>query len=201
MTTETLTAECRIYVACLASYNNGVLHGAWIDVDGKDADELQEEINAILRSSPYPNVTVEHEGKRVPSAEEWAIHDHEGFADLIEEYTSMQDIAALAEALNNGETSRFAVHWLIKDIGLSIADACEKAEDVSIYQSEAWDLAADYCEEMAEDCYSKELEGLPSFIRHAIDWKVAARDLKLGGDIAESEAFGERFLVTNASEF
>ena len=28
-----------IYVACLAAYNNGHLHGKWIDVDG-DADEI-----------------------------------------------------------------------------------------------------------------------------------------------------------------
>jgi antirestriction protein len=30
-TAATLTTEPRIYVACLAAYNNGNLHGAWID--------------------------------------------------------------------------------------------------------------------------------------------------------------------------
>ena len=29
--TITTNTEPRIYVACLAAYNNGILHGAWID--------------------------------------------------------------------------------------------------------------------------------------------------------------------------
>jgi len=37
----------RIYVACLASYNNGVLHGSWIDCEGKGADELTGRIWAL----------------------------------------------------------------------------------------------------------------------------------------------------------
>lgn len=45
------SADFRIYAACLASYNNGVLHGAWIDVDGKDADDIQQEINLMLKAS------------------------------------------------------------------------------------------------------------------------------------------------------
>lgn len=48
----------RIYVACLASYNNGRLHGAWIDCAGKDADDINAEIATMLRASPYPNVHV-----------------------------------------------------------------------------------------------------------------------------------------------
>jgi len=51
----------RIYAACLASYNNGVLHGRWIDADS-DVDAMQTELAAMLRASPYPNVTVpDHE--------------------------------------------------------------------------------------------------------------------------------------------
>ncbi|WP_164090762.1 antirestriction protein ArdA, partial [Stenotrophomonas maltophilia] len=49
----------RIYVACLASYNAGVLHGEWIDLEGRDADDVRDEIARILRESPHPNVTVD----------------------------------------------------------------------------------------------------------------------------------------------
>lgn len=77
----------RIYAACLASYNAGKLHGEWIDCDNKTAEELQEEINAMLASSPEPG------------AEEWAIHDHEGFGDLISEYTNLETVALHAEML------------------------------------------------------------------------------------------------------
>ena len=36
----------RIYVACLAAYNSGQLHGAWIDAD-QSADAIHDEIRAI----------------------------------------------------------------------------------------------------------------------------------------------------------
>lgn len=47
----------RIYVACLASYNNGVLHGRWIDASD-DVETMQAEVSAMLRESRFPNVTV-----------------------------------------------------------------------------------------------------------------------------------------------
>jgi antirestriction protein len=62
------TTELRIYVACLAAYNNGHLHGQWIDAT-QDSDSLHEEVRKILAASPIKN------------AEEWAIHDNEGFGD------------------------------------------------------------------------------------------------------------------------
>ena len=37
----------KIYVACLAAYNNGILHGQWINVD-QDVDALQNEIQDML---------------------------------------------------------------------------------------------------------------------------------------------------------
>ena len=57
----------KIYVACLAAYNNGILHGDWIDCFGKSGDDLKEEARKIINSSP------------IIGADEWAIHDHEGF--------------------------------------------------------------------------------------------------------------------------
>lgn len=55
----------RIYVACLASYNAGILHGRWIDAT--DAEVIHEGIEDMLSESQEP----------IP--EEWAIHDYEGF--------------------------------------------------------------------------------------------------------------------------
>lgn len=45
----------RIYIACLASYNAGRLHGKWIDATA-DVDAMQAEVRAMLRASPCPNV-------------------------------------------------------------------------------------------------------------------------------------------------
>ena len=46
----TATTTARIYVACLASYNAGILHGEWIDVTD-DLEEMQESIDAMLSRS------------------------------------------------------------------------------------------------------------------------------------------------------
>ena len=65
------TEPVRIYVACLAAYNNGVLHGRWIDA-ARGEDHIWEETRAMLAASP------------IPDAEEWAIHDYEGFESASE---------------------------------------------------------------------------------------------------------------------
>ena len=118
---DTSTDTPRIYIACLASYNNGVMHGKWIDASA-DVDEMQDEVNAILRASPYPNVTVVCEdcsGKGyfhnaeddsdnmmclackgegdVPSAEEYAIHDFDGLPSTMGEYCGLQAVADYIE--------------------------------------------------------------------------------------------------------
>ncbi|MFX9180936.1 antirestriction protein ArdA, partial [Acinetobacter baumannii] len=84
MATAAFTETPRIYVACLAAYNNGILHGAWLDVT-EDACAIWDGIAAMLAKSP------------VPDAEEWAIHDYEGFAGIrISEYEGIERIAELA---------------------------------------------------------------------------------------------------------
>lgn len=191
--------DCRIYVACLASYNNGSLHGAWIDCDGKDSDDIRTEVSAMLRASPYPNVTVEHEGKDVPSAEEWAIHDHEGFNGLIGEYTSFDDVAQIAEALSGDDAIGFA--YLVDHLNMDVSDAIDQADDVTIHQSDAMDLAKDYAESLVDDCYSQEIESLPDLIKYNIDYEGIAHDLKQGGDICEFTHDGETVLITNANSF
>jgi antirestriction protein len=80
MATQT-TDTPRIYVACLASYNAGILHGRWIDAD-TGADEIREEIEGMLAESPEYG------------AEEWAIHDYECFCGLsLGEYTPTETVA------------------------------------------------------------------------------------------------------------
>jgi antirestriction protein len=58
--------DIRIYVADLAAYNTGHLHGVWIDAT-LELEDIQAQIDVMLAKSP------------VVGAEEYAIHDHEGF--------------------------------------------------------------------------------------------------------------------------
>lgn len=55
-----------IYVASLADYNNGRLHGVWIHAD-RSPDAIRSTIQAMLAASPEP------------CAHDWEIHDYEGF--------------------------------------------------------------------------------------------------------------------------
>lgn len=74
----------RIYAACLAAYNSGRLHGRWIDAI-QDPEDIQAEISEMLAASP------------IPDAEEWAIHDYEGFEGArLEEYSGIEKAHALA---------------------------------------------------------------------------------------------------------
>ena len=73
----------RIYVACLAAYNSGHLHGCWIDATSPD--EISGGVRAMLADSPISN------------AEEWAIHDYEGFQGArLSEYASFETVCELA---------------------------------------------------------------------------------------------------------
>src|SRR3954468_4463852 len=68
------SVQPRIWVASLSDYNSGTLHGAWIDA-ARDESELQADIETMLAASPLTAATGE-------PAEEWAIHDSDGFAPL-----------------------------------------------------------------------------------------------------------------------
>ena len=159
----------RIYVACLASYNAGTLHGVWIDCEGKDSGELEEEVAAMLRESEYPNVEVEcpDTGEMVPSAEEWAIHDSEGLGD-IGEHESLDDIAELAEAIGEHGDAYLAY---IDCVGSHYATPSDFEDR---YRGE-FNSELDYAYHIVDELYNlDEMMGNLSFY---FDYERFARDL------------------------
>ena len=81
------TRQPRLYVACLAAYNVGTLHGAWIDATA-DAWAMWSGVGAMLRASP------------ILDAEDYAILDHEGFGERqIERFASLDGIGSIVAAL------------------------------------------------------------------------------------------------------
>lgn len=167
----------RIYVACLASYNNGTLHGRWIGLEFLSIDEARAEIAAMLRESPFPNVTVEHPdtGEEVPSAEEWAIHDHEGFPYEVGEYDSLGELYNYVEAANaaDADGTREALDALIGD-GETPDNAAAIIHDGDYHGQ--WDSVEDYAEEYVESCGL--LDSMPENLRRYFDMEAFARDLK-----------------------
>ena len=74
-----ITASRQIYVASLSDYNNGRLHGRWIDAN-QDFQAIWDEIGEMLA------------GSQDDPADEHAIHDASGFgAYRVGEYDSIED--------------------------------------------------------------------------------------------------------------
>lgn len=165
--------EPQIYVADLAAYNNGVLHGRWIDA-AQDEDEIREEIAEMLRNSPYPN------------AEEWAVHDYEDMPPRLGEYPALAEIAEIARGIKeHGEPFLAWVEYFYYHEYWS--DGFEEA-----YEGE-WDDLEDYARDFVDGVYGT--DSLPKWVRWYIDYESMARDWRLGGDIWTADAPGGRVFV------
>jgi len=160
----------KIYVACLAAYNNGFLHGKWIDAN-QDAEAIHAEIQDMLKESP------------VCGAEEWSIHDYEGFAGLkLSEYESIEDVAEYAQMIEeHGEA------WALfaKYVGMDYATK-EAFEDA--YKGE-WDSEEAFAENLAEEAME-----IPERLQYYIDYEKLAGDLFIN-DYFSAEGAGHKVYV------
>ena len=150
----------QIYVACLAAYNNGKLHGAWIDAN-QEPSAIFAEVHAMLALSPEAG------------AEEWAIHDFEGFCGVkLSEWEGFENVSALASFIAEHEVFGGA---LLSHFCGDLEQACSAiAEDYcGQYKS-----LADFAEEM-----TSETETIPEALRYYIDYEAMARDMELNGDV------------------
>lgn len=162
----------RIYVASLSDYNAGRLHGAWLDA-AVDTADLEREVETMLRRSATPR------------AEEWAIHDYEGFGRVrLSEYEPLDRITRLAKGIaEHGEA--FAAWAAIND---GDAERLERFEEA--YRGE-WPSLEDYAEEVLDDLGATHLtEPLPEWLQPYVTINVAgfAHDLELAGDVHASPA-------------
>ena len=146
-----------IYVACLAAYNNGILHGKWISVDQSE-NGIYDEIHDMLEESP------------IEGAEEFALHDYEGFGDIkLSEYEDLKTIVKYAEFISeHGELGQA----LIADYGVD--EANRMMEDG--YQG-SYDSEVDFAEHIIEECYSN---AIPNSLICYFDFRAFARDLFIG---------------------
>jgi antirestriction protein len=151
----------RIYAACLAAYNNGRLHGEWIDAD-QSADDLHEAIRAMLAASPEPG------------AEEWAIHDFEGFGSLrLGEYESLERVASIAAGIAEHGDAFSA--WLSYDESQDVTDM-QSFEDA--YRGE-WDSLRAYAEDYAESTGMYDAAEKSGSQYVVVDIEMLTRDLDI----------------------
>jgi antirestriction protein len=144
----------KIYVACLAAYNNGHLHGAWIDAH-QTSDAILEEINALLETSP------------IEDAEEWAIHDYEDFGGArIDEYQGIDSVAEIAAFIAKHNALGAAV---LSYTNQSFTEALRLLNEC--YEGKH-DSEEDFARGLYESCYD-----IPNHLIMYIDYKAIARDL------------------------
>jgi antirestriction protein len=151
-------------VACLAAYNNGQLHGAWIWAE--DADDMQAATRKMLAASPETD------------AEEWAIHDYAGFEGLrLSEYQSFESVADMAAFIEEHEElgAKTAEHF---GGNLDEARTALTENYAGKYES-----LAEFAQGFFEDCGTE----IPPAFRNYIDWAALGRDISLNGDITVIE--------------
>lgn len=165
--TGTTSSSVRLYVACLAAYNNGILHGRWIDAT-RGEDHVRDEIDKMLKASP------------IPYAEEYAIHDYEGFEGAhIEEYSGITEVCALAAfiAEHGALGGKLVAHFG------DLESALVAIEDN--YAGEYRSLA-DFAQEI-----TKETTTIPENLQYYIDWERMGRDLEVNDVLAIETGFDE----------
>lgn len=164
---EDQQGEIRIYVACLAAYNNGILHGCWINAD-QDADDIREGIAAMLKASP------------IAGAEEYAIHDYEGFEGAsLSEYQGVESVAELAAFIaEHGELGGKLVEYF--------GDLEEAREAIEDHYAGQYASLADFAQELTEQGTQ-----IPASLEYYIDWERMGRDLAISDVLTIETALNE----------
>ncbi|MCU7859273.1 MAG: antirestriction protein ArdA [Candidatus Thiodiazotropha sp. (ex Lucinoma kastoroae)] len=164
-----MSIEPKIYVADLAAYNNSILHGVWIDA-GQDLETIQEQVRAMLAASP--------EGM----AEEFAIHDYEGFGSVsLSEYEGLESVNRKALFIEEFDELGAAV---LNHFGDDLDEAKQAMEER--YNGE-YESLADYARQLIE-----ETGEIPDHLEFYIDYERMGRDMELSGDIYTIETgYGE----------
>lgn len=168
----------RIYVACLASYNNGILHGEWIDAT-QDPEDIKDAITAMLASSP------------TPGAEEYAIHDYDGFGDLartLGEYPDIDKVCELAQMIEEHGEAYIAYAG---NVGTDYATPDGFRDAFAGQYSSEEDWAYDYAESTGL------LENIPETLRSYFDYERYARDARLSGDMSFVTVDGTLYVFHN----
>ena len=143
-----------IYVACLAAYNNGILHGRWISAT-QGTDVIYQDIHDMLAESPIEN------------AEEWALHDYSGFGGIaLDEYESIEHVANIADFIvEHGELGAPLLSEYSIDDAQTLLNDCYQG----VYDSEI-----DFSQYIFEACYSN---SIPKNLMFYIDLEAFSRDL------------------------
>lgn len=149
-----------IYVACLASYNNGILYGKWFELwEYTDEDSLLEDIEAMLAKSS------------IEDSEEWEIHDFDSEMDStrLKKY-NLKDLIELDKAIASCDDEVELVEDMLAN-GVDIDELADKYNNLYFYRD-----FEEYAREYIDGAYNtKENE----FLIRYLDWEKLGKDLRM----------------------
>ena len=149
----------QIYVACLSAYNNGKLHGIWIDCT-QNIEDIREDIKWMLSWSPCSTYE---------ACEEWAIHDFQNWHGIhINEYSDIEQLVTLAQILSEYGFA-YAAYYEYQGSDASAEDFQER------YWGEYENEEDFVYTQMEEQGLIQNLEKI-GFSSFYIDWKAIAHD-------------------------
>jgi antirestriction protein len=169
---EKLTPTPSIWVGSWLDYNNGVLHGQWIDA-ARDEAAVHADIQAMLAASPTTAQTGE-------PAEDWGIFDSDNFGPLrIDEQESVSWVSAVARG--------------IREHGLAFAAYADVVEDeaalsgfIDSYLGH-YESVEEYARQLADELGYEQLldEALPESLRHyvQIDYTLLTNEMTFSGEL------------------
>jgi antirestriction protein len=173
---DKLTLRPMVWIGCLAAYNNGELHGDWVDA-AVEGEELVRSAQEILSRSPEPD------------AEEWAIFDDDEFGGYrVEQYDSLEHVARVARGIRE-HGHAFAAWAQLHDGDEAMLDSFEDAFLGEYESPEAW--GREVLDELNLDGFLR-IGAIPETIRPYlhIDYEGWARDAELGGVVYIEQAPG-----------
>lgn len=172
----------KIYVACLASYNSGVLYGDWIELEGLDYEDIQLQIDEIIKHSP------------TEGAEEWAVHDSEDLPNWLRntEWPNPKELSEFVAIISSTDHDEDVIEC-------AMTLACDN-EELSQYLenfSGCYSSKAEWAEEFLESTGAFDGGGdrrSLDLLRQYFDYDSYARDVELGGSLDFVEYLGDCYV-------
>lgn len=156
----------RIYVASLSDYNAGYLHGVWIDATS-DIQDIHAAVQQMLRASHSPD------------AEEWAIHDHEGFCGFrLGEWESFERVSRIARGIVEHGPAFAHYAGLVDDDELTLFDDRYRGH---------WSSMADYAQSYLDDMDVDLDRDIAEWLRPYVTLDVASFGQTLASEMSTVE--------------
>lgn len=173
---DKLTLRPMVWIGYLAAYNNGDLHGDWVDA-AVEGNELVASANEVLSRSPEPN------------AEEWAIFDFDEFGTYrVEQHDSLEHVARIARGIRE-HGHAFSAWAELHGGDEAMLDGFEDAFLGEYESLEAW--GREVLDDLNLDGFLR-MGAIPDALRPYlhVDYEGWARDAELGGDVYIQETPG-----------